>query len=365
VPTSTYTNGRSGFRANVPLHHRSNITHLIISEYNFRFVAVLGIVVKCRFRTNDNLFVACTAGFSRGIMHVLRNLLFQRKKAEMNFSIRRLLFAYSMLALIPFCGCANDQYQTPTASSHIRSQFAKIHDFGSGADACGTGQNRLTLVDSMFYGTSYFGGQYGMGTVFSMDPQGHVMVLHNFGGMGDAKYGYYEIGPVFSDGWLYGSAGGGSSGGLGETPGILFRIRPDGTDYSILYTAPAGNMAPISCVVNGWVYACLRGASEAAVFRIRTDGSNFTTLHDFSGSGSPTFAPILVPSSWTRKATLIGAVQGGGASGRGMIYRMALDGSTFTVLHEFNGADGLAGGPDSLSRTSSTAQHTGAASMGT
>jgi uncharacterized repeat protein (TIGR03803 family) len=106
--------------------------------------------------------------------------------------------------------------------------FTILHTFMSGNDGGSPLAALIQATDGNFYGTSYFGGTSGAGTVFRMTPSGTVTVLHSFGfaGLGD---GAYPVGALIqaTDRSLYGTT---SFGGAGS--GVAFRLRllpkPDG-----------------------------------------------------------------------------------------------------------------------------------------
>jgi uncharacterized repeat protein (TIGR03803 family) len=78
------------------------------------------------------------------------------------------------------------------------------------------------------------------------------------------------------------------------------------------------------------------------VFAMNTDGTAFTTLHDFSGvntnsegaytnsDGAGPVAPLILSGS-----ILYGTASGGGSSGNGTIFALGTDGTGFTSLYAF------------------------------
>lgn len=74
---------------------------------------------------------------------------------------------------------------------------------------------------------------------------------------------------------------------------------------------------------------------KGGLFRINPDGTGFRVLHDFVGGDadghSPCGSPILDGS------TLYGLTCHGGRGKGGVVFRMNLDGSSYTVLHHFQG----------------------------
>ncbi|MGC1372511.1 MAG: choice-of-anchor tandem repeat GloVer-containing protein, partial [Candidatus Sulfotelmatobacter sp.] len=92
----------------------------------------------------------------------------------------------------------------------------------------------IQASDGNFYGTTYNGGTYNVGTVFKVS-QGVVSTLYNFHGFPStaSKDGSYPSGGLVqaTDGNLYGSTGG---GGGTNGAGTLFQISTAG-DYKQLY----------------------------------------------------------------------------------------------------------------------------------
>ena len=71
------------------------------------------------------------------------------------------------------------------------------------------------------------------------------------------------------------------------------------------------------------------------VFRMNTDGSGFTTLHNFSGGDGASPQAELVLSG----GTLYGTTTFQGSGGWGSIFALNLDGTGFTNLYSFTGED--------------------------
>ena len=90
------------------------------------------------------------------------------------------------------------------------------------------------LVDAngILCGTTFAGGAYGSGTVFSITPTGSETLLHSFGAAGDGAQP--EAGLLNVDGTLYGTT---YAGGAKEY-GTVFSITPSGTE-SVLYSFAA------------------------------------------------------------------------------------------------------------------------------
>jgi uncharacterized repeat protein (TIGR03803 family) len=76
------------------------------------------------------------------------------------------------------------------------------------------------------------------------------------------------------------------------------------------------------------------------IFSVRTDGSGYTVLHQFSRAADDGSGPC--GNLLLHEGRLYGLAYRGGASDRGGIFSIATDGSGFTLLHSFAGgpADG-------------------------
>jgi uncharacterized repeat protein (TIGR03803 family) len=179
--------------------------------------------------------------------------------------------------------------------------FALTHQFTDGPADGGAPYGSPVYAGGFVYGTTRYGGNvpnqnnlYQYGIIFRMNPDGsNYTILHNFGGPGDGQAPTYtalvQIGNT-----LYGTTfGGGTSGG-----GTVYSINLDGSGYSVLHSfaggsadgqTPFGSLTVANGVLYGMTYT--GGArSGGTIFRMNPDGSNFALVHSFSG-GRPT-APV-------------------------------------------------------------------------
>jgi uncharacterized repeat protein (TIGR03803 family) len=79
-------------------------------------------------------------------------------------------------------------------------------------------------TDGTFYGTTYYGGANGAGSVFKMAADGTLTSLYSFSGDTDGSNAYGGL-LLSSDGNLYGTTESGGAYGFGT----VFRVSPDGT----------------------------------------------------------------------------------------------------------------------------------------
>jgi uncharacterized repeat protein (TIGR03803 family) len=137
--------------------------------------------------------------------------------------------------------------------------------------------------------------------------------------------------------------------------GTLFRINTDDSGFARLLSFPDasdGGTAPNGVVVSGnTLYGTTayggRGHS-GTVFKLATDSSGFTRLHDFPAcafdpsSGTETNGDGAYPQAALVLSgdTLYGTTSGGSGGGGGTVFAIGADGSGFAVLHPFMQSDG-------------------------
>ena len=201
----------------------------------------------------------------------------------------------------------------------------------------------VLLSGDTLYGTASSGGNYGGGAAFELKIDGSgFAVLKEFSG---PENGAKPLGKLAISGTtLYGATerGGrfGTQSGL-DMPGTIFRVDIDGEGFRLLKSFAGGSEVegerPCSGLVpSGTVlYGTTDGGGTGylgTVFRINTDGANFTILRNFADDhlGANPRAELLLSGS-----TLYGTTSGGGALGKGTVFKINTDGSGFAVLHHF------------------------------
>jgi uncharacterized repeat protein (TIGR03803 family) len=192
------------------------------------------------------------------------------------------------------------------------------------------------------YGTTYAGGASSHGTVFTVKTNGSgFTVLHSFA-WNSADGGNPRASLVLDgSGNLYGTTYEGGASNLGT----VFRIKTDGTGFTVLHSFLGGTTdgrAPEAGLVldgSGNLYGTTYRAGASGygtVFRIKTDGTGFTVLHNFSWNSADGMDPR-VPLVLDTSGSLYGTTYRAGASGYGTVFRIKTDGTGFTVLHGFAG----------------------------
>jgi uncharacterized repeat protein (TIGR03803 family) len=152
--------------------------------------------------------------------------------------------------------------------------------------------------DGNFYGTTIHGGTFNDGTVFQLTKKGVLKIIYSFGSV--ANDGFTPDAPVMqgADGKFYGTAYWGGANGFGT----VYQLTPAGA-YKILHSFAGTDGAHSSAgLVQGsdnFLYGVtIAGGSfgDGAFFKINTTGTTYTVLHQFDGKtsgGSPGATPLL------------------------------------------------------------------------
>lgn len=226
----------------------------------------------------------------------------------------------------------------------LQAQYTVLHSFTGTATDGRYLYGNLVLGGKVLYGMTETGGASNYGTIFKINKDGTgFALLHSFANNG--VDGNRPLGTLLLKGkTLYGFT---DQGGANKK-GTIFKIQTNGTGYALLHTFAGGALdgnGPVGALVAKgqtlYGMTILGGASDlGTAFKIRTDGTGFALLHSFTNGtadgGVPQRGALVFKGS-----KLYGMTSCGGASGLGVLFRMNLDGSGFTVLHSFmNAADG-------------------------
>jgi uncharacterized repeat protein (TIGR03803 family) len=200
-------------------------------------------------------------------------------------------------------------------------------------------ENLVQGSDGNFYGTTLDGGTNGYGAVFKISPSGTFTLLHSFStATTDGEYPYAGL-VQGSDGNFYGTTYFGGANGAGT----VFNVTPSGT-CTVLHsfsTATTDGRQAYAGLVQGsdgnfYGTTYLGGANNyGTVFQIAPSGA-FTLLHSFSNvqtDGRNPYASLVQGSD----GNFYGTTFYGGANGYGTLFNVTPSG-TVTVLHSFSTA---------------------------
>lgn len=240
--------------------------------------------------------------------------------------------------------------------------FATLHSFTNSPDGADPGA-ALILSGNTFYGTTLKGGSFGAGTVFRINTDGTGLTnLYSFSAIPHLTNsdGAWPAGVLALMGkTLFGTT---FYGGLAGN-GTVFRINIDGSGFTNLYNFTAtfyngsvysytnsdGARPDAGLIISGnTLYGtALDGGKfgDGTVFGINIDGTSFTNLYTFTGQsyndGSAPMGSLVISGN-----TLYGTASGGGNYGEGTVFRINTDATSYTNLYSFYGdSDGsLPGG---------------------
>ncbi|HEX4077387.1 MAG TPA: choice-of-anchor tandem repeat GloVer-containing protein [Rhizomicrobium sp.] len=228
-----------------------------------------------------------------------------------------------------------------------------LHSFGSGTDGYNPDAS-LIKVKGALYGTTEFGGTNGSGTVFSIDPAtGAETVVYSFCSQQNCTDGDWPNAPMIHvKDMLYGTTYfGGTSG-----DGTLFSLDLKTGAETVLYSFcsqqncadgenPWGGLIDVNGTLYGTTFTggannC-SGRGCGTVFSLDPSSGAETVLYSFAGGtdgAQPEAAPLDVDG------TLYGTTVAGGTyqSGLGTVYSLNLTTGAEAVLHQFGGTnDGI------------------------
>ena len=204
--------------------------------------------------------------------------------------------------------------------------FLKILDF-VGTSNGGNAYSTLITDGTYLYGTTVGGGYNNNGTIFKIKPDGTGFAkLADFSG---ATNGSYPFGSLISDStFLYGMTSNGSPNNLGT----IYKIKPDGTGFLIIYNfigLSEGQNPEGSLIFDGsFLYGMTKfggNTTEGTIFRIKPDGTGYFTLLVFNGSANGKNPQGSLISDGT---FLYGMTSQGGTFSSGTVFKFALPVST-------------------------------------
>lgn len=264
----------------------------------------------------------------------------------------RVLLPAGLLAL---CGAAFGQSTSPAVSTVVA--------FSSSTPTAGI----VAGSDGAYYGTTASSSSVTGGLIYRVTPNGSsVTTLYQM--QNNQSYAP-AVGPmVGSDGLLYGTTTFGAVGTTANTTGTVYRIKIDGTGFTIVHafdTWTTSNQSsnpinvegayPDSRLIegsDGFLYGVARAGGPdgtGTVFKLSKDGTSFKVLHSFGAITSDKNADVTTnldgigPVGTLLQGAdglLYGTTPSGGLNGRGTIFRVGTDGTGFQLQHTFSSLSG-------------------------
>ena len=207
--------------------------------------------------------------------------------------------------------------------------FAVLKSFLSSEGSWANGA--LVASGSTLFGTTREGGTSGSGTVFKINTDGTgFMQLHAFSPLVYAPWGYTNMdgaepqGALLLDGTtLYG----GTLTGGPKGQGTVFSIKVDGSGFAVVKVptwaegnGPQGLLLHDDALIGSAYSGGPDQDGDGTIFALNTNDCHWTVLKNFNGAdgGPPNFDMIQSGS------TLYGTTEGGGAFGQGIVYSLSL-----------------------------------------
>jgi len=226
---------------------------------------------------------------------------------------------------------------------------------GNSATAGGQGPRALVQsADGSFYGTTFFDGAHGAGTLFRLTPAGGLTTLYAFTGQADGEAPNALAQTLERKHVLFGTtsgnidptSGSGSYAAAGDF-GTVFRWGEEGTGFETLYRfSYKHDISPnfLLRTRSGLLYGTAAGDidADAGTVFIITPRGELRTLYRFTGG-----ADGAAPTSLTEASdgNFYGRTSLGGSSGNGTVFRMTPQGA-LTTLYAFT--DSASGGGSAL-----------------
>jgi uncharacterized repeat protein (TIGR03803 family) len=229
------------------------------------------------------------------------------------------------------------------------SGYQLLHVFRSVAnDGENPGAGLIEGRDGGLYGTAFFGGSNGMGTLFRLSKDGNSYgALYHFGqALSDGANPDTAV-VQGADGALYGTT---FFGGGPDDAGTVFKVNTNGSGYGVLrtFTKSGGDGqnpdAALMQASNGALYGTTYsgGASNfGTIFTLGTSGLGYNILHSFKSIAGDALSPLGALLEG-RDGMLYGTTYSGGNAGAGAIFKLAKAGTDYSVWRSFlpSGGDG-------------------------
>jgi uncharacterized repeat protein (TIGR03803 family) len=230
-----------------------------------------------------------------------------------------------------------------------------LHDFNGAPDGSNPFGGLTQATNGALYGVTHLGGTNNQGCIFTIQTNGTgYQILYSFTNNPDGATPQETL-IQGSDGALYGTTYNGGT----SNRGVIFKIQLNGSGYQILHTFtnnpdganPRGSLMQAS---DGALYGTTQiggSANDGIVYKMNPDGGDYTILHNFTS----------VPDG---RSPLGGVIQGlnnllygttgfGGINGLGSVYRIQLGGGGYQVLYSFTNNNDTARPAGNLTRGAS------------
>ncbi|HEX8039338.1 MAG TPA: choice-of-anchor tandem repeat GloVer-containing protein [Chryseosolibacter sp.] len=223
--------------------------------------------------------------------------------------------------------------------SVAKKDFQRIREFDDSRYGDDPGAPLVELPDGNLYGAAATEGVNEGGLLFAMKHDGSGFeVIHYFDNVSGGMNPYSGL--ALADGFFYGTT---AHGGVKGNLGTIYRVKPDGSSFAKLHDfGGTDGREPLdeALVVENVIYGMTtRGgiADMGVIYSLNTDGTSFRILHEFSGEDGRRPTGALVAD---HEGYLYGMTYAGGVNDLGVLFRIPMDGTTFTKLFDFSPESG-------------------------
>ncbi|GEM_PF-1371452 len=216
--------------------------------------------------------------------------------------------------------------------------YSKLLDF-AGTTNGSNPYGALIISGSVLYGLTYSGGTYSWGTIFKINTNGTgYLKLLDFKGI--INGGNPNGALILYDSFLYGMT---CYGGANDD-GTIFKINIDGTGFTKLLDlkgvdsggGPLGSLIRSDSLLYGMTFWGGKN-NIGTILEIKIDGTKFKKLLDFDYNTNGAYPQGSLTLS---DSILYGMTSEGGANSIGTVFKIKTDGSEFTNIQDFNGIKG-------------------------
>lgn len=261
-----------------------------------------------------------------------------------------------------------DGYYRPTYILKIKydgSDYKEVKKFNQSTEGGSIRYRPVIGSDGFMYGICETGGLNNTGTIWKIKLDGTMFsVIYNFPastGSGQLYLGFYANinyngtngSLTFGlDGKLYGVCGGGSYGAhifKLNTNGSGFSVLIHGTGYSNSPIPGSGVVAPLVLGSDGNFYGCFPGGGlidfaggKGVAFRFNPISGGYTVIHNFAINGFEGSRPWGIaegPGGYIYGVCYNLGIPNGIETDHGTLWKMAKDGTAFTVLKQLSAAE--------------------------
>lgn len=239
-------------------------------------------------------------------------------------------------------------------------KLTTLHSFDITDGWVAQGSGLILAANGNFYGTTFYGGAYGQGTVFEISPRGTFASLYSFCANSGCPDGDQPNGLTQGvDGNIYGTTLGGGvtdNCNAASTGGTFFRLTPAGTLTTLAVFCRLTGYRPNSTLVqaaNGNFYGTTTAGGDSThidqgtVYEMTPTGS-ITSLYSFCVQTDCPDGKTPIGLTVGTDGNFYGTTELANANYKGTIYEITPAGQ-LTTLHSFTPTNGnFIGGSDPI-----------------